>query len=128
MPRLSKPFVLWHDVPAQHGPGRVAIRHLLAGEIESITAQATHIRDCMIGDEIVRNSEYDINVDADLTIEAAVDAWEDFTDSDGAEMPCTKSNKLRWANGSTWFRQFVADKRKLTAQAYNDQQEAKTKN
>lgn len=128
MPKLSREFTIWFDVPDDPLKGRVEIRHIPDGEISEITSMAIDQR-LVFGDEGVRrDSSYSVAKDTELTICRSVKSWENFFNDDGAtDLPCTDANKMRYAR-ELWFREFVTDCRKITAEQYNQQREAQRKN
>ena len=98
MPRQSREFFMWFDVPDDPDQGRIEIRHLLDGEIR-------------------RESKHDLVADTRQTIIRMVHNWENFKDVDGKQLECNDANKLRYAKEG-WFVPFVVECRVKTAAAF----------
>lgn len=117
MPKLTKEFRMWFDVPDDPDQGRVEIRHLLGGEVQEIIAGSTELRTLYRNGEAQRESRHDLVQDTKRTLSRSIAAWENFKDEAGEQLPCTEANVARYSR-EDWFVGFIAECRRKTAEAF----------
>lgn len=105
------------EVPAKvfemDGGGRVQLKTVSAEEFKAIRKQTVKKRvDFKKVDGVPGRfpfEEVDEDLQNELFWDAVIVSWENFSDKNGKEIPCTKENKVLLMTRSAKFSKFVAD-------------------
>lgn len=114
------------------GGGRVQLRTISVADFKAIQKQTVKKKvDYKRVEGMPGRFEYEA-IDQDLQNELYWDAvivgWENFTDKNGKEIPCTKENKVLLMSRSKKFLEFVVESLKTLSEDEAAQQEIERKN
>lgn len=114
------------------GGGKVYLKAITSEEFNAINKKTTKKKvEYRKVDGTASRFEYeeiDYDLRAELFYDAAIIDWENFVDSKGNEIPCTKENKMLFMNKSVAFSKFIADSIKILTDDTTRENEEAEKN
>lgn len=124
------------DIPAKwfemDGGGRVQLRTITAQEFKDIQRRTVKIKDIYrkVDGTPARfeKTEIDQDLQNEMYWDASIVSWEGLQDRNGAEIPCTRENKVLLMTRSKKFLEFVVESLQKLNEDEAARREAEAKN
>lgn len=123
MPKLTTEKTMWFDVPDDPLCGRVEIKHLKNGEIQTILAHNNKTETIFNGNK--RPKLVTVQVDAPVIVQAAaaVVGWENHLDENDKPLDCTPENARAFLKEDGYLA-FISDCRDKLAEIVAEEKKA----
>ncbi len=109
MAQFTRKITKWFSVPDDDQEAEIEIIYLNESEILALELETTNVSGSSEGGKFKQDVKSNPQTKRELFIIKSVNDWKGFVASNGKEMKCTSTNKVRALRSFPWFFEFVDD-------------------